>query len=227
MSKDKRALHAVYGRDSLLAKQAEWLDRLKAGSDAAELMRLLSGSNALGYAATAGLVQAGRRLYSVIGPASVILGAGAAYGAWEWIRHPLRERFRAGVGRFLTFLAEVTAVQRAADAHFDAALPAVPEWTELLRTNSADAVVGRACISALVREGRGHQSAQELAAKIRWDVPCSDAKVRAVLRSAGCFVEIYRGRWQVGSVRRLDRHERPSVRLGRSCMSSRTTDRAT
>jgi hypothetical protein len=107
------------------------------------------------------------------------------------------------MGHLIELFAEVATQQQIRQRHFDAALPPVPTWDELTATNTSDAILGRACIYTLARAPRGHLSAQELAAEIRRELPCSDAKVRDILRSTGCFTEVYRGRWQVGTDRSL------------------------
>jgi hypothetical protein len=89
--------------------------------------------------------------------------------------------------------------QRAYEQQFDAALPAVPTHRQLAAHASPDAILGRACLYALARESEGHLSAQELAARLRRELPCADARVRAIMREGSSFKEVYRGRWQVGS----------------------------
>jgi predicted nucleic acid-binding protein len=199
-SKDVDALRATYGADSELVEHAEWLERLKAGGDAAECMFLLNGTGVIGYLAGVGVVAGARRTYGALGVAAVPIGAAAVYGAWRWLRHPSRASFRAGLAQFAGFVGEVAEHHQAGQRQFDAALPDAPSWDELRSTNAHDDVVGRACLYYLAREPGGHLSAQELAARIRPNVPCSDGKVRAALRATPCFNEVYRGRWQVGSV---------------------------
>jgi predicted nucleic acid-binding protein len=200
LCRDKPALRAAYGSDSASVEHDQWLDRLKAGSDAAELMRLLHGTGGFAYAAAYGLFAGGRRAYQSLGPASIPLFVAAAYGCWRWLLDPSRQAFRDELNRFGEFLGHVAEQGRERQAHFDAALPRVPTWDELLQTNPHIAVLGRACTYVLAREPRGHLSAQELATKLRSLLPCADARVRAVLRATPCFVEIYRGRWQLGAV---------------------------
>lgn len=54
------------------------------------------------------------------------------------------------------------------------------------------------CAHRVEAVGPGHTSAAELAAKIQQQVPCSDGRVRALLRATPCVTEVYHGRWQVG-----------------------------
>jgi hypothetical protein len=106
---------------------------------------------------------------------------------------------RDGFGRFVEFCAEVMMQQRAYEQQFDAALPAVPTLGQLATHVSADAVLGRACLHALAREPEGHLSAQELATLMRRELPCADARVRAIMRKVSSFSPVRPGRWQVGA----------------------------
>lgn len=200
LSRDADALQAVYGCDADRLDNSKWLERLKAGGDAAELAGLLHGTGTVGYMAAAGVFTGGRRLYQAGGLPGLGLMVAAGYGAWRWIRHPSREGIRNGLGQFMALVGEIAEHENARQGHFDAALPQAPLQEELLASTTHEAVVGRACIFALVRAPRGHLSAQELAAQLRPTLRCSDALVRSVLRDTPCFVEVYRGRWQVGAV---------------------------
>ena len=72
-----------------------------------------------------------------------------------------------------------------------------------VRTRAADlppaAVLGRACLHTLARSPGCDRSAAELTAELPYlGVAQGAAKVRQVLRDAGPFTEIWRGRWQAG-----------------------------
>jgi hypothetical protein len=199
LSKDKRALRAVYGAESELVEHAEWLERLRVGGDAAELERFMDSTSRFTYLSGYGIFKGAQCLYDAIGPLSIVLGAVGACGAWQWLSDPSRQGLRDGFGRFVEFCAELMMQQRAYEQRFDAALPAVPTLNLLAAHASADDVLGRACLHALAREPEGHLSAQELAGKIRRELPCADARVRAIMRETPSFSEANRGRWQVGS----------------------------
>ncbi len=199
LSKDKPALRAVYGAESELAEHAEWLERLRAGGDAAELERFMDSTSRFTYMSGYGVVKGAQRAYDLIGPWSILLGAVGAYGLWQLVGEQSRQSLRSGLGRFVEFCAELMMQQRAHEQHFDAALPSVPTLGELTLHNSTDDVLGRACLYALAREPDGHLSAQELAGKMRRELPCSDARVRAVMREVSSFSQVRPGRWQVGS----------------------------
>jgi len=198
LSKDHDALRAAYGAAADLIDHEEWLARLKAGSDAAELMRMLRGAGTLTYAAGHGAFSGAQWIYERLGDVSILLGAGAALLIWQWLRQPSRASLREGATKMIELVATIGLEQREREAHYLRALPPVPTWADLFETNDPDAVLGRACLYYLARESYGHMSAAELAAKIGQQVPCSDGRVRALLRATPCFTEVYRGRWQVG-----------------------------
>lgn len=198
LSKDKDALRAAYGAAADLIDHEEWLIRIRTGSDAAELMRMLHGSGTLTLAAGHGAFRGAQWIYDRLGDVSILLGAGAALLIWEWLRQPPRASLRAGATKMIELVATVGLEQREREAQYMRALPVVPAWTDLLETNDPDAVLGRACLYYLAREPYGHTSATELAAKIRQQFPCSDGRVRLLLRATPCFTEVGRGRWQVG-----------------------------
>lgn len=199
LSKDKRALRAVYGAASKLAEHAEWLECLRAGGNAAELEQFMDSTSRLTALSGYGIFKGAQRAYDAIGPLSILLGAFGVYGAWRWVDDSSRQSLREGFGRFVEFCVELMMQQRAYELQFDAALPAVPTLSQLAAHVSADAVLGRACLHALARESEGHLSAQELAVRVRRELPCADSRVRAIMREGTSFSEIYRGRWQVGS----------------------------
>ena len=199
LSKDKRALRAVYGVESELAEHAQWLERLRAGGNAAELERFMDSTNRFTALSGYGVFKGAQRAYEAAGPWAILLGALGAYGAWQWLSNPSRQSVRDGFGRFVEFCAELMMQQRTYEQQFDAALPAVPTHRQLAAHASRDATLGRACLYALAREPEGHLSAQELAAHVRRELPCADARVGAIMREGSSFKEVYRGRWQVGS----------------------------
>jgi predicted nucleic acid-binding protein len=198
LSKDHDALRAAYGAAADLIDHEEWLTRLKAGSDAAELMRMLRGAGTLTYAAGHGAFSGAQWIHDRLGDVSILLGAGAALLIWQWLRQPSRASLREGATKMIELVVTIGLEQREREEHYLRALPRVPTWADLFETNDRDAVVGRACLYYLAYDSYGHMSTAELAARIRAQVPCSDGGVRALLRATPCFTEVYRGRWQVG-----------------------------
>lgn len=86
---------------------------------------------------------------------------------------------------------------------FDNGLPPVPSWHTLEATTGHESVIGRAALHTLARERTTHLSARELTTKLPHPLSCTEITLRRVLRSAPCFTEVYRGRWQIGSNPRL------------------------
>lgn len=203
VSKDKRALRAAYGDAADFVEHEKWLHHLKAGGDAGELTRMLNATGGIVRLAGYGVTSGARRVYSVAGPLGAVAAGAAGYALWQWFRHPSRSGFAAGVGKVLELFAEMTALQREQEQRFQAALPPAPTWRDLSASTAADAVVGRACLHALAREPIGHLSAEELAEKLETPVAHNHNVVRSALRSAGCFAEVYRGRWQAGAAQSL------------------------
>jgi hypothetical protein len=107
LSKDKRALRAVYGAESELAEHAEWLERLRAGGNAAELERFIDSTSRFTALSSYGIFKGAQRAYEAIGPVSILLGALGAYGAWQWLGDSSRQSLRDGFGRFVEFCAEL------------------------------------------------------------------------------------------------------------------------
>jgi hypothetical protein len=212
ISRDKPATRAVYGDGAGLLHHDEWLEVLKAGGDEGELMRMLSATGAMAYLAGAGVFHAARKAYAVFGLAGFAGIGGIGYSIWRWARHPSRQGLRDGLIATAEVLSEVTAKRDEQERRVEAALPVVPNWTSLAASNGNAAVVGRAALHALARDPHGHASAQELAARLHPPVPHGHNAVRAVLRTAPAFEQVFRGRWQVGrpSPRRSSNAENPS-----------------
>ena len=65
---------------------------------------------------------------------------------------------------------------------------------------SPDALLIRTCLYHLARYPQSEVSAAELSQFLRdrVEIPCGEKKVRAVLRDSPSFVEVYRGRFQLG-----------------------------
>jgi hypothetical protein len=199
VSKDVRALEAAYG-DASLVEHEEWLEHLRAGGDAAELMRMLNFAGVLGELSGIGLYNGARRVQDALGPLGLALLALAGVVAWQWVRDPGRQGLRDGVLRLGECALAMYANQQEAEQKLDRALPAAPAWSDLARTTDRDSLIGRACLYTLAREPQGEMSAQELAERVSWHVECTAARVRALLRTASCFDAVSRGRWQAGAL---------------------------
>ena len=196
VSKDGPALEAVYGDTWQLAAQRQWLDLLKASGDAGQLRRMLfsagAGAQLVGY----GAVAVARSSYEALGPPSLICGGALVWAAQRWIRQPSAMAFRATVRRAGKVLGEAVTLMEARRRELDGALPPPPEWEP--GEAPADALVGRGVLQRLAREPSGEASAHELTEKLAVSMVCDDRHLRGLLRTATCFREVDRGRWQVG-----------------------------
>ena len=82
---------------------------------------------------------------------------------------------------------------------FTSAAPKTPGWAPLAAELPPAAVLGRACLHTLARSPGCDRSAAELTMELPFlGVAQGEAKVRQVLRDAGPFTEVWRGRWQAG-----------------------------
>jgi predicted nucleic acid-binding protein len=210
VSTDGPALRAVYGNQWELAAQRQWVDYLKAGGDIGQLQGMMYSVSGAGWLLASGGVAVARRLCEWVGIPVAVAGAVAlGVGFLRWVRGPSGDGVRTGGVRLLNVLAATAELVRERRRQLDAALPAPPDagWAA-----PADAHTGRELLKALARDSTGERSAQEMSAVLRGRVPCNDKQVRRLLRSTACFVEVYRGRWQVGSAM----HMRPPAELPRT-----------
>ena len=97
-------------------------------------------------------------------------------------------------------LGAATAYQEVQD-RFTSAAAKTPGWASLATALPPAAVLGRACLHTLARSPGCDRSAAELAGELPFlGVAQGEAKVRQILRDAGPFIEVWRGRWQAGQV---------------------------
>jgi hypothetical protein len=163
---------------------------------------MLNFAGVLGELGAYGLYNGVRRVHDALGSLGLALLALAGIAGWQWTSDIKRQGLRDGVVKLGEFGLAMYASQQEAEQRFNRALPAVSAWNDLARVMDRDSLIGRACLYTLAREPRGEMSARELAACIAQDVDCTDARVRTLLRTTGCFDEVYRGRWQAGAVAR-------------------------
>ncbi len=197
LSKDKVALGAAYGPESDLVEHGEWVSRLKAGGDAAELERLVAGTGAFLRLGSYGLMRGAQSLYELAGPVVVLVGLIAAYAGVQWLRDASRTEMRKTLSRVVEVAVEVAVQQREREGHFNAALPAVPTAHEIASL-PCEARLARTCIRALARSPEGLMSVADLALRVNDADAGTERAVRAVLRGARCCVETEPDQWQLG-----------------------------
>jgi hypothetical protein len=201
LSNDARALQAVYGSDADLTGHADWLQVLQAGGDAGELGRLVHAATGLLGLLGGGVVARAKRAARAFGPWGLVMLALVTALLVQRTSDNTRQRLKSAAALVGTALLQMYAAYQAVLIRFEQAAPAVPGRAALAATNDPDAVLTRACLHTLARRPMSDRSAKELAAQLPWlGVAQGEAKVRHTLRSHGCFLEVWRGRWQVGEV---------------------------
>jgi hypothetical protein len=200
LSKDRRAVHAVYGHDHDFVEHVRWLQVLVACGDAGQLGELLYTTTLVGGLAGHGLARAARRLVTDAPWLGIPLALALGYLLARWTPEHTR-KLRNDLSATLRVLSDVAVEQTQAHRRSLAAAPLVPAWDALAEQVNPSLVLTRACAHLLARPPRGHQSARELATALPpLRVACGETKVRGVLRSHDCFNEVFFGRYQLGAV---------------------------
>lgn len=198
LSEDAKPLRAVYG-DADLVKHREWVSILKAGGDAGELGKTFTLAVNLTTLAGHGLASGTRRIAAATSPwLLVAAGLGAA---WWYNKRPAstRQRVASMAESFLTCVLGAAIAYEEVQGQFIKAAPKTPGWASLAAVLPPAAVLGRACLHTLARSPGCDRSAAELAGELPFlGVAQGEVKVRQVLRDAGPFTEVWRGRWQAG-----------------------------
>jgi hypothetical protein len=199
LSEDGAPLRAVYG--VVPPRHREWVSILKAGGDAGELGRYFSLAVNIATLSGHGLASGARRIATATSPwLLVAAGIGAA---WWCLSRPAstKQRVASFAESFLNCVLGAATVYEEVHSQFTSAAPKTPGWQSLAAALPPAAVLGRACLHTLARSHGGDRSAVELAAELPFlGVAQGEAKVRQVLREAGPFTEVWRGRWQAGYV---------------------------
>jgi predicted nucleic acid-binding protein len=198
LSQDAKPLRTVYG-DTDLSGHSEWVNILKAGGDAGQLGKTFTLAVNLTALAGQGVASSARRIAAATSPwLLVAAGIGAA---WWYMSRPAstRQQVTSAATSILTCaLGAAIAYQQVQD-QFASAAPKTPGWASLAADLPPAATLGRACMYTLARSTRCNQSAAELATDLPYlGVAQGEAKVRQILRDAGPFCEVWRGRWQAG-----------------------------
>jgi predicted nucleic acid-binding protein len=195
LSEDKTLLEAVYGEVGPSRDLRRWVQHLKAGGDASELAALLEGGVAVLRLVGMGGAAA---LRSSIGAAFV--GSVTAGLLVRYFRAPATERSRlrrsfSDVGGVVVEVLEE--FERAVGTLTRVAAP-MPE-ERALRTMRPEGRLVRACLTTMGAAKGSMHSARSLRSELpQLNVASGEQRVRAVLRSHDCFVEIERGRFQLG-----------------------------
>ncbi|MBV9384459.1 MAG: hypothetical protein JOY82_18495 [Streptosporangiaceae bacterium] len=198
LSEDVKPLRAVYGHVDLSGHR-EWVSILKAGGDAGQIGKTFTLAVNITALAGHGLASGARRIAAATSPwVLVAVGAGAA---WWYLSRPAstRQRVASVAESILTGVLGAAIAYQEVQDQFTSAAPKTPAWATLAADLPPAALLGRACLHTLARSSRCHRSAAELTADLPYlGVAQGEAKVRQILRDAGPFTEVWRGRWQAG-----------------------------
>ncbi len=198
LSEDGKPLRAVYG-DADLSGHRKWVNILKAGGDAGQLGKTFTLIVNLTTLAGHGLASGARRIAAATSP-WVLVAAGVS-AAWWYLNRPAstRQQVASIAKSILTWALGAAIAYQEVQDQFTSAAPKTPDWAALAVGLPPAAVLGRACLHTLARSPRCHRSAAELTADLPYlGIAQGEAKVRQVLRHAGPFTEVWRGRWQAG-----------------------------
>lgn len=206
LSKDKKPLIAVYGEDFDYDAHTEWLDNLRAGGDLGPLGEVMKVTVMVGGGVGIAGFEGVRALMKKV-PWPILLGLIVAGGiAYTNLVSPeLKRKIADGVKSAASVSLEVfsefgiTYVEAHSTFQQLNAPSSAPSQLEESGL-SPDALLIRTCLYHLVRYPQSEVSAAELSQLLRdrVEIPCGEKKVRAVLRDNPSFVEVYRGRFQLG-----------------------------
>jgi hypothetical protein len=199
-SEDGAPHEAVYDRQLTIEERAAWRTIVFTGGDSAELRRMISFTGIPPALAVWGGVALGRRLWAW--SPFLLLGALALAGVLA--RRVPRERYRdagqAAVAALSWLATHVHEPLLEAGEALRSALPAFPAWDTLVAGVSRDGALARACLYELARSRSSPMSARDLAGALpALGIGQAPPRVGQVLHRYGCFVEPYRGVWQLGS----------------------------
>ena len=172
---------------------------LKAGGDAGQLGKTFTFAVNLTALAAHGAASGARRIAAATSP--WLLVAAALGAAWWYITRPAstRQRVASIAESFLNCVLGAAIAYEEVRKEFTGAAPETPSWAYLAAELPPAAVLGRACLHTLARSTGCDRSAVELTTELpSLGEAQGEAKVRQVLREAGPFTEVWRGRWQAG-----------------------------
>lgn len=201
LSYDEKLLRAVYGNDFDCKAHGEWLEALRAGGDLGLLGEFVSG----GYLLTAGVAVGAYNLVAkvveLIGWPWTLLIAGAGAVGFHVFASPetkatVSQGAKAAAVEGWELLQGLLATSGQAIGEIEGLRPRSAPLRE--GPYDPDAVLRRMAFYTVVRARSGHVSAEKLSEMLQGlEVPHGE-KIREVLRSAPAYVEVYRGRYQVG-----------------------------
>jgi predicted nucleic acid-binding protein len=203
LSEDGKPLRAVYG-DADLVGHRDWVNVLKAGGDAGQLGKTITLAANLTALAAHGLASGARRIAAATSPWVLVAAAFVAAG-W-YLNRPAstRQQVNSAAKSVVTGVLGAALAYQEVQDRFTSAAPSTPDWASLAAELPPAAVLGRACLHTLARSPGCDRSAAELTRELPYlGIAQGEAKVRQLLRGAGPFTEVWRGRWQAGHAARV------------------------
>jgi len=205
LSKDPKPLTAVYGDGLVYSAHIDWLDALSAGGDIGAFGRALYGLVLIGAVFGMAGVDAAQALLKLVPwPIAVGLSGLAAVAFWRFVPPDTKNKIvrgtKTGARVGLELLGDVMTNYAEARKEFNALAAPSSDPSDFEHSLSADATLTRSCLYYVARHPQPQLSASELHDHLqgRLEVPAGEKKLRAVLRSTPSFVEVYKGRFQLG-----------------------------
>jgi predicted nucleic acid-binding protein len=207
LSKDRKALRAVYGPDLDYEAHVQWLDALRSGGDMGPLGQFFVAAGLLAAGIAAGTFKAVVAIIkSVPWPLLVLFGilGGVAfrYLISSEMKGKVAESTRTAAREGWELLQKMLITYAEAKQEFETLVPPAPTWPEMAEAIPPSALLSRACLCHLSRVQRSNQSAGDLHGSLHFIddlIPHGEDKVRQTLRAGSPFVEVYKGRFQVGA----------------------------
>ncbi|WP_298339797.1 hypothetical protein [Ferrimicrobium sp.] len=204
LTKDRKARECVYGSEVDHKLHDAWLKGLAANGDVTAILT----TYAVGYVVVVsaligkGIAGATRAIWNK-SPwfLSALLAGLAGLGTFAWKRYGSKES-RHTLGEGIEVVLEIIAggydFLTQCQAEFELRFPVSPERSLQSEQLEGAYYLTRQCLFSLARLPEGNASARELYDALRLSVTGQERTIRTILRTQACFVEVGRGRWQVG-----------------------------
>ena len=203
LTEDKPAREAVYGAGQDPKVINDWLDTLRAGTDAAVLEEMMHVAFAIPTFGVFAVAKGAESLHArsrlafwvalaatagAVGGSLFFLSKGKLEEVWDFVR-----------GSATLFGERIMLPHLEKDMRVSTALPPFPEWDGLVDTASRDAALARACLYKLVRARPSPKNAAEIAKILpSLNIGQKAPRIGKVLRRYAIFHEGKRGEWQSG-----------------------------
>lgn len=201
LSHDRAALEAVYGEGVVLEDHRSWLEVLRSPGEAAELGKVVWLSAITPGALISVALESGRWVAEKVPPwVLVALAFGGAWLAHERTSARNWRRLRDGVGTGLLAISDLYIGCVQAQRTFVQASAPRPDWSDLVDSLPSEALITRACMTALAAAPSGRRSGPSLVDSelALLGIAATPEMVDRYLRDGGCFRLLDGGLWQLG-----------------------------